>query len=84
MTFSELNLMINGYAWRRKQLDESMAMHIVTICNACGVNLKQFMTIKNILGYDPKEEKNKEKTALKSGEQLKQELQELIQELGGD
>jgi hypothetical protein len=84
MTFSELNLMINGYAWRRKQRDESMAMHIVTICNACGVNLKQFMTIKNILGYDPKEEKNKEKTALKSGEQLKQELQELIQELGGD
>ena len=84
MTFSELNLMINGYAWRRKQRDESIAMHIVTICNACGVNLKQFMTIKNILGYDPKEEKSKEKTAQKSGEQLKQELQELIQELGGD
>lgn len=77
LTVAEFQKLVEGYEWRREQLRISMAYLIVPAVNACARNLKRPISVETLLGYDPAKKAGHKPDKIKSGEELKAELESL-------
>lgn len=81
LTLSEFMKMLTMQREREKQEHIRKAELVTIIVNACGMNLKKGIEVKDILGFDPYKEKKQEKL---SKNDLADEISILKQKLGGE
>lgn len=82
LTVGEFRALVQGYEWREENRRIAWAQFVVPAINACSRNLKKPVTLETILGYDPAQRQREKANENKSGTQLKEELAELMQEMG--
>jgi len=76
LTPGEFIALLEGYKWRMEQRQILLAQFVAPIINTCANReLKKPVTVEMLLGREPKGEK-------KSSEQAKDELKQLLAEVG--
>lgn len=81
LTLSEFTKMLSMKREKDRQEYIRRAELVTIIVNACGMNLKRGINVKDLLGFDPYK---KETTDKLSKEDVKDELNILKDKLGGD
>ena len=81
LTLSEVKKMLTLQREKAKQEYIHRAELVTIIVNACGMNLKRGIEVKDILGFDPYKAEPKEKL---SKTDLEDEMHILKQKLGGE